>query len=245
MQHTASFGALIRQCAYPFTPGAVLSAPTDSSQARYGRRFHVAMDALLRRRAPPGVYDAQAREHVLRSYRLLRDYLDAHWKGAEPHSEYPMALNAGAHSARKCAPHNEAHVYEDALPGEIPGTADLVAVPKDPSLPLLMLDHKTGWYGAKYAAPESLEQLEILGLAACLHFGRSSYVPAILHARKGSPAYIYAGPRVEATVTMTALWAARLVANAAPRTGPECGFCRARAACPAQTSAFGKSSGAV
>lgn len=244
MQPTASRAELLLQCTWPFSPDIYPVSGNDSSDrsaANYGIKFHAAMAELLENRYP--VFDPPDGAfafHVGASYGTLDRWLrENNWiADCDRYVEVSFAYSPKRAAARLCSPPDkENHIYTDLQLDEIGGTADLVIVPKDRNRPILVLDHKTGIWG-DFSRPERLAQLQVLGLAAGMRWGRPGWVPAVLHAPREQVPVVYEGALTEDIDFYLAeqpfKTAMALVGSGNMRPGPHCKRCPVRNQCPTQ-----------
>lgn len=181
--------------------------------------------------------------HVGESLGTLWKWLKENgWKeDVEQYVEVSFAYWPSAEVARMCAPPTvDEHVYADLRDEEIAGTADFIVVPKNHDKPVLVLDHKTGIWG-DFTRPERLAQLLVLGYAACTHFCRKSFIPAIFHAPKDQVPVVYEGPVIECDEIGFSDGFPRklarqlnLAGTGNMRPGPHCNRCPVRNQCPTQ-----------
>lgn len=175
--------------------------------------------------------------------------------------EFSMALSPARCRKISSPDEDQGHVYHDAGPGELPGTADLIVLPPEQRRPstrlkstLIVLDYKTG-QGEQ--SPDS-PQMKTLCLAASLwHKTRGkpflssltrvgSVLSVILHAPRETPfVHIYTKlftPQelmAHHAQLFRALAESHVVpADRALRLGAECHYCPARGQCPAQGGAM-------
>jgi len=202
---TASRTDLLFACTYPWGRRAPKTDP--GPPARFGLAFHKAMELLF----SEGAYDPETiasrhgidaeelRTRVEPSYSVLRKWLTENLfdlKFIRPQTEVSVAYNPWEDTARDCLPPTEeTHEYSDRRPGEIPGTADLVAAAQgdrskilgDPSK-VLVVDYKSGWdVGASWQphTPAESGQLRSLALAFSRLWGAKELFVAFLHAPAG------------------------------------------------------------
>lgn len=238
MQPSASKAQLLLDCPYPFNlanlpPGEVGEA------AVYGTRFHKAIEELIHGRYEPR--DPELSAHVHNAYEKLTAWLeDKGWPKEDWWVEIAFSYCPRTANSRTIpGPTESTHTYEDLRDDEIAGTADLIIVPQDKSRAILVLDHKTGMWG-DFSRPERLPQLLVLGTAACLHFGRDRFVPAILHTPRGGTPIVYSGDELsladvaEFNVKLKA--ALSLVGAGYMRPGSHCRYCPAKTVCPTQNA---------
>jgi hypothetical protein len=237
IQPTASKGDLLRQCSYPFSALAQIEYKPPGKKAEYGTRFHAGMAALIQRRKPDGEWSDADRLHVLGAYKVLSEWLRlSGWSDGQRLVEQSMALDPSKRTARLSAYDVASHTYPGLGEGEIGGTADLLVLQGSHDRPILVLDHKTGAWG-NFTRPAELGQLELLGLMACLIYGRRSYVPAILHSWACRETLVYAAEPQSVSKGILTQWASRIASSTAndcqPQAGHECRFCPAKIGCPA------------
>jgi len=272
IQPSASRSALLLECSYAFSveiepePGGEPSRYgvafhsllaflllKKGSRDGYDRVVDAAVKA---NRLPP----SSARDlagHARGSYQVLyawlkgknpwgRDFL----KGQKMEVEKSFALRmlgppvgSGLPIVRKISPPSlEEHCYEDLLPGEIAGTADLI-------LGDLVLDHKTG-QAETFEQPAEKPQLKTLALIPLYRGGmkREEWKPiaGVLHAPRLGLPEVYAD-EVEDLPTHEAALSRSLarIGDGSLRPGPWCSRCPAREVCPAQHGDLLKRSGEI
>lgn len=123
-------------------------------------------------------------------------------------------------------------------PGELYGTADLVALSAD-SQTALIIDVKTG-HGWMPSASESA-QLRFLAMAACATYGCSQAEVAHLHVREDGSTYLERAALDALELDLFAEQLRTLHADAQAGTGrlaegPWCRYCPAFASCPAKAA---------
>jgi hypothetical protein len=140
-------------------------------------------------------------------------------------------------SGRSIPTHDEDHRYEFEE-GEIPGTLDLAIVPAPKSrktLPVLVLDHKTG--EEDFSRPLDKPQLLTLAAATMRWTGAPNAIVGVLHARRRGMPKVYAD-----SVKLSELkqYEGRIakglsrIGDGSMRPGPWCRWCPAKPICPAQ-----------
>lgn len=251
IQPTASKTGLLLQCPRPFHPSIEIERSESGEAALYGNGFHALMFALKFGRELPAPWGSGAeyepmRVHAAEAFNVLNEWLESSPWGPLTvlEGETARAYNAKSNLMR-LAQFEPANHYYHILPGEVGGTADLIA--RAPDGPLVVLDYKTGTYG-DFGAPASILQMLTLGVM----FATTKV--AILSAPRGMPVSIHAE---EITVEAWHAHRESLVraldlvelsnsgGEAIMRPGPECGHCPAKQDCPAQQGAAVSSAMAI
>lgn len=176
--------------------------------------------------------------HVKSSLGVLRNWL-AREKLEVFQVETAWAVkpdHSGRRGSRPILSHDEDHKY-NVEAGEVPGTVDLIAVSE---ARVVIIDHKTGGYATtNFARPSQIPQMKTLGLVGVRGRRPEFYGDmevGIFHADRLGLPIVYAEPyeRAEQQAHAKELHAAlNLVGTGFLRTGPQCGYCPVRAACPA------------
>lgn len=255
LQPSASRTALLFACPRPFDPDLEVDPDLPGEPARYGSAFHELVAACLRSAKGKPLerafsyakavdktalkYDVRAAcqelaGHVKGSVKVLRNWLEREKlevRGIE--AAYAVRPGStGDYTFRAIPAHDEDHRYEIA-PGEVPGTADLIATTRDRSR-TVVVDHKTGGGdNDTFAQPAKIPQMKTLGL-----IDNGSEV-AIFHAdRRGLP-MLYSEPygRSERRLHSAELYEALArIGHGFLRPGPQCGRCPAKLTCPAHAA---------
>ena len=251
LQPSASRSSILLECSFPFS---IEVEPEEAGEpARYGTSFHSLLAWLLLNKGKKEGYERQvdlavvagrlppssSRDlpgHARSSYGLLAGWL----KGKNPwgrdflreklevEKSYALGLGKKPTVRNIRNPTAEGHVYEDLLPGEISGTADLVLGP-------LVIDHKTG-SSETFDDPSQKPQLKTLALVPFLR-GEKRPIAGVLHAsRRGLPVIHADEVEVGELKKHARTLGEKLsrIGDGSLRPGPWCGRCPAREVCPAQ-----------
>jgi PD-(D/E)XK nuclease superfamily len=249
---------LLLTCQWPW--GRMAPPEEVGEEARFGSAFHEVMantrvdDAPQAKRAAKkwGV-DAKALEERFRPARkLLKEFLagDNPWgvKFTKVFYEQSYAINPRMGEARLIeGPREEDHVYPDVQDGEIPGTADVVAISADQRT-ILVLDHKTGFdIPLVQGAGQLLSLMLAVSRVAAFENEQGHGPPikrrciAFLQAQAGVPPVILADTVSEEELINHRMRLAKAQARIGDGSlvpGEHCRYCPAFMICPTQTSSL-------
>jgi len=258
LQPSASRTALLLACPRPFDPDAEIEPSHAGEAARYGSAFHQVLAACLEtpEKKPlerssryareidkaAAKYDVRAASaelagHVKSSAGVLRNWLGREkLEVSEIERSYAVKPHAGGGcETREIPPHDEEHRYA-ILPGELPGTVDLIARNRNRTR-AVVLDHKTGGLDHGFAQPAKMAQMRTLGLVPS--DPEEDVEVAIFHAdRRGLP-IVYAEPYEASTQRSHVAelhQALSRIGQGFLRPGAHCSRCQARITCPAQAA---------
>ena len=259
LQPSASKSALLLQCAYPFRRPLPLDLGGEA--ADYGTAFHELLAMGVRYHfKPAGEPSKKTFGVIARKYDLFEPELEAHYKLAAPvleawltggnfwginwllksqPLEVESSIGISAKGSRPIAPPTPGdHRYADLSENEVAGTADIRAFA--PGY-VMVMDHKTGAYGAEeFASPEALPQL--LTLFAGTPLGpKDKAIAAIFHAPRGGDPIVYSAEVSRAAIRehRTVLFGQlSRVGDGSMRPGPACRYCPARDVCPTRDADF-------
>lgn len=223
------------------------------------QRSRVSVKAVAKKWSVNGDIDTQdLKSRVDAAEKTVQGWLKVHgWSKAKFEFETSFAYNMNTGEVRRCAPHDEHHVYRDRKENEICGSVDLAAVRKrhlgsnlgSPITDLLVLDYKSGFLIQEV---EKSGQLKTIGLALGKFFGATSVTLGLVHAPAiGSVDILVDEFTLEDYLADDRLrrHAIDLVVaqgnrgNGSLRPGEWCKWCPALAQCPAHTSALAEMRG--
>lgn len=239
--------------------------------ARYGSAFHEIMCARFTKRhlfkktsqmtptqaakkwSVDGDIDARdLKSRVDAAEKAVRSWLKVHgWTDAKFEFETSFAYNIVTGDTRRCAPHDDRHVYPDRRPNEICGAVDLAALRFRPrstveAKELLVLDYKSGFLIQEV---EKSGQLKTIGLALGNFFGATSVTLGLVHAPAIGSVDILVdefelrelGGRFKHGDALAN--ALTHIGDGSLRPTEHCKWCPALAQCPAHTSALAEMRG--
>jgi hypothetical protein len=236
-------------CQWPY--GKYAPRGESTLPARFGTAVHEGMAARLRGdrveieaiAATNGVDADKVMARINSAFPELQRWLDGKnpWKinfgRWQQYVEKSYALDMKTTKARTIEnPTADEHLYLDAKPYELPGTADFVAV-KRGSLALI-LDHKTGY---DVPEPSRSGQLKTLALAVCRLYGAKEAIVGFVHAPDTGMTTIYAD-KLDAVdlashwIDLKAAWGR--IDDGSLTPSKACNYCPAFAICPAQKNAL-------
>jgi hypothetical protein len=256
IEPTASATDRFLGCSWPW--GKPATDNVVGYEARFGLAFHTVLEAHLRHRGRGAdkiisriakkaakhhdVDGAEVDERVNGALPVLRAFLagDNQWSISFDAwglaYEVALAYNVVTGTARGVdLPTADTHEYLDRLPGEIPGTFDLLGASHEA---VLVVDHKSGF---DVGSPIESGQLLTLALAAARNTDADHAFVAFMHAPKGTAASVYADRIDKETLDRHA--SALLEAHGRRGSGtlrPDfyCKWCRAYSACPTNRPAL-------
>jgi PD-(D/E)XK nuclease superfamily len=204
---TGSKTDLFLTCAWPW--GRKAPREEVGEPAHFGSAFHELLAASLTGDLPTKAPTAIAKKWrvdvnpLLERHNAARPVLFKWLRGGNPygldftrdmHVEKSFAVDLENFTPRAIAnPTAEGHVYEDALPSELPMTLDLYATAKGPrGKTLLVLDHKSGFVRQDVSASGQLKSAAIAVGGCSEAAGFECIILAFLHAPFNCNPEVYA-----------------------------------------------------
>lgn len=257
---SASKTDLLFACTWPF--GKTVKREEVGERTRFGSAFHETMEEIkplpakstIKRIAEKwGIDREELESRIYEASPVIAKWLSGgnmwglDFTKAGIQTEISVAINPRTGEARLLPDGpGEHHDYPGRLPGEVPGTADVVSVivqPKNAGLKtLLVLDHKSGWnvaQGWQPQTPAESGQLRTLALALAKLYQTDQVIVAFFHAPLEGQPTVYADMLASEDLISHRKALKSAMSNVGSdwlRPGPWCPLCPGFSICPTQTT---------